>query len=1076
MSGHYGYGMIPSDSVLKMKNPKKILLACLPVLLLFSMVSMLFAPSASAFVATSPQQIQNAAFEFKNRGLIVVTIGGEKISFINDDPFSHREIKFEADNYECSAEITLPVEKFGLDKLGDYPGSLDPKYIKIQYDENRGSGCLDAEVTKAPRGVDVGMRTWFNWVDAGTIELIDGSRAFKKTGNNDYFLYTGENRQSCQDRVFLSTRTTRAGDNTPTQVETNRGRYFELDKNKGLGVKGTAAENLGLGDCKIYAYNLMDSLGSEERFNKFYASGLFQIGEEQNKVKAANTGQITDRQSGGGSDSDDACSLKGFTLNWVFCPMIYAVDEGFNEINEFVEGQLNYDTEKYLTNDIKRTWSIVRVIATSLLVIVMLVMIISQAINAGIFDAYTVRKVLPRLVVAAILMQLSWPLTEWVITLANNAGRGIFDLLAVPFGGREQLELEQILGKMGNFAPSATVITAMLAAVAISFFNPFGVLLFAFSVLLAVLVAAATLLFRNILILACVILAPLALLAWILPGTKKYWDMWKDNFTKALLLFPIIMAMVVVGRIFAYIVAGTEGGIFDWLAVLVGFFGPYFLLPKAFKWGGSLMATAGNTINGFGETFGKKPREFLKGRQEGYQAEKLLKSQERVSKGLDKFTRNPRSWVTNPVDKLRSGKWDPTLGLPGSRRRERALTSYSARGAGSEEEDVKAANTRFQMQIDRLHPDDQDTYMQEIAAGRSAIIGSNGRLQRDGAGNLIRGDREPTVTERRAALDQLVRLGGETNIGHIERIMSEIVQGGDTDMIEMSNKFKTANVGTLFKKLPHLYKNPDFETGGASRTIGGLNAKDLTELSGVGMRTLIETTNARAQAGDTQAQADLRRLTTLFQQAANDENLRGHIPSDVARHMRNFVTSGAAAAQGVDAGVIRDITRRVTDQGVVIAPESTRGPTTMAPGEIKISHRESAQVNLPSASLLSPGSTEREAYKARLKVDPATVQSLVNGLAYGAIPSPERSAHLDVIAELRTEAQNAGTAEAKDQYNKIVDQLISGVSQRATDTTQRITEDSRNAGLTDAEVAERQARVQSAASQQITDYHALRLS
>ena len=48
-------------------------------------------------------------------------------------------------------------------------------------------------------------------------------------------------------------------------------------------------------------------------------------------------------------------------------------------------------------------WDSVRDIALALLAIITLVMVFSQAVSIGPFDAYTVKKVLPRLIIAGIL-------------------------------------------------------------------------------------------------------------------------------------------------------------------------------------------------------------------------------------------------------------------------------------------------------------------------------------------------------------------------------------------------------------------------------------------------------------------------------------------------------------------------------------------------------------------------------------------------------------------------------------------------------------------------------------------------
>ena len=148
-----------------------------------------------------------------------------------------------------------------------------------------------------------------------------------------------------------------------------------------------------------------------------------------------------------------------------------------------------------------------------------------------------------------------------------------------------------------------------------------GVFLLGFYVVLAFFVAFFVLLLRKIFVLLLVIILPLALIAWIIPGTEKYWKNWSNNFTRLLLMFPLIMALIAGGRIFAYLATDPLGvifrpqlatydlgplsvpyfaaaGDFATLAIIIlAFFAPYFLLPMTFKWGGSLMGMVADAID-----------------------------------------------------------------------------------------------------------------------------------------------------------------------------------------------------------------------------------------------------------------------------------------------------------------------------------------------------------------------------------------------------------------------------------------------------------------------------------------------
>jgi hypothetical protein len=306
-----------------------------------------------------------------------------------------------------------------------------------------------------------------------------------------------------------------------------------------------------------------------------------------------------------GTENSNSSCVDDKSLAWMLCPIINGITATADKLDGFISSQLNFSVSENLSGSVEKAWTVFRTITTIVLVIVMLVMVFSQAIGGGPFDAYTVRKLLPKLVAAVILMQISWELCVYAIRLSNDAGQAIGTLMAAPFGGTSSLELGALLQRLNEagaavigVATTAGVLGGLVAGGVLLAFGWPILLLGMFFVLSAVLVALATLLFRNALIVLLVMLSPLAFLAYVLPGTDKYWKIWKDNFIKLLIFFPLVIALIYAGRIFAWTAAGLgSAGAFDVIMVLIGFFGPYFFLPKTFKWGGNFLSVASKGIN-----------------------------------------------------------------------------------------------------------------------------------------------------------------------------------------------------------------------------------------------------------------------------------------------------------------------------------------------------------------------------------------------------------------------------------------------------------------------------------------------
>ncbi len=296
------------------------------------------------------------------------------------------------------------------------------------------------------------------------------------------------------------------------------------------------------------------------------------------------------------SSSGTSCeSASATSFEWLFCPILRLFDSMANTFNGIIENLLDFNTSTYLNPQIKSSWNIMKTISSAVLVIIMLVAVISQAVGGGPVDAYTLRKILPRLVIAVILIQISWIMLVWFIDLADAIGHGVRDFISAPFGGWQNLDLAHLIAPLGGKGTLtvAAIFTSLVVAVAFSGLTIAGVGLLGLGVILTDLLAFVFLVLRQVFIVLAVILFPIAIIAWILPGTQRYWKFWSDNFIKLLLLFPLIMALIYGGRIFAYIfIAANASTIIGVFVLFIGFFGPYWFLPKAFKWGGSLYSAA----------------------------------------------------------------------------------------------------------------------------------------------------------------------------------------------------------------------------------------------------------------------------------------------------------------------------------------------------------------------------------------------------------------------------------------------------------------------------------------------------
>ncbi len=313
--------------------------------------------------------------------------------------------------------------------------------------------------------------------------------------------------------------------------------------------------------------------------------------------------------TGGNPDALELDCDAGFNpLNWLICGAVKGMVAVLRGVDSIINDLLSIgtpDNEKsgdpvkiFATGcgaDCKTgdayhaAWTNFRNIALGLLVIAGLIMVMSQAIGMEILDAYTIRKVLPRLLIVSLLISISWPGLRFIVQLFYDLGYGVRFLIQNPFAG----QLDSTI-KLGGGQGTAVLFATPVAFLAL---GVFGLITFVGTALLAALIAFIVLILRQIVVTVLVIIAPVALVLYILPNTQKYWKIWMDSFGGALLMFPIISAIIAAGRVFAAVAISGGGDSIGSFIAFGAYFAPYFMIPATFKLAGGALRNISGAVN-----------------------------------------------------------------------------------------------------------------------------------------------------------------------------------------------------------------------------------------------------------------------------------------------------------------------------------------------------------------------------------------------------------------------------------------------------------------------------------------------
>lgn len=310
-------------------------------------------------------------------------------------------------------------------------------------------------------------------------------------------------------------------------------------------------------------------------------------------------------------------------MQWILCPTMDNTRHTASWIDENIQSWLTTDASIYSNSAVTQVWGAIRNIANVVMVVFLLVIILSQLTGRGI-DNYGIKKMLPRLIVMAIIVNLSLYICQIAADLSNIVGVGLRNMFE-SIGGAVNSDTSgsSFIGGMtvGLFASAGSVSTGVGAGLAaISLGAPIAVALIIVAIVIFLVIAAALMVFalmlgaRQIIIIVCIVLAPLAFAAFILPNTQNLFKKWWDLFKAALIIFPICGAM---GGISYLLRAMAQSGqinlgVGGYIIMMVLPYLVFFLLPTLLKnalsalgkFGGALTAL-GNTVRSGGRQLGQ---------------------------------------------------------------------------------------------------------------------------------------------------------------------------------------------------------------------------------------------------------------------------------------------------------------------------------------------------------------------------------------------------------------------------------------------------------------------------------------
>jgi len=268
---------------------------------------------------------------------------------------------------------------------------------------------------------------------------------------------------------------------------------------------------------------------------------------------------------------EKTCKIDG--IGWLLCPVVKILASISDSAKGQLDNLLRIDTTQiFKTTDTAGTaysyWKVMRNYANVIFVLLFLFIVYSQLTSVGLSN-YGIKKLLPKMVLVALLVNISFFICALAVDLSNFFGAAAFNFISGAAGapGTGSGSSGFATGTSG-FADIGGKAILLALGGAIAYFALASVI----GMLIFVTIASVTVLFilgiRQALVILLVVLSPLAFVAMLLPNTEGLFKKWWGLFKAMLLLYPIIGLLYGAGKLASTVLNGTSGASPDGIILL----------------------------------------------------------------------------------------------------------------------------------------------------------------------------------------------------------------------------------------------------------------------------------------------------------------------------------------------------------------------------------------------------------------------------------------------------------------------------------------------------------------------------
>ncbi len=299
----------------------------------------------------------------------------------------------------------------------------------------------------------------------------------------------------------------------------------------------------------------------------------------------------------------NTCTDQAGSLSWIVCPATQLIGGAVDTIYSIIQDLLIVQPLSMENGSpIYTIWQYVLNLTNTVFVIFLLIVIVSQITGIGISN-YGIKRALPKLIVAIIMMNLSFLICTLAVDASNLIGynlREFFQSIQTDMLASVNNSVD-IQGIGFDTLIAAIISGTAIGGLAIGAVGGLGTLFWMLvpvliGALVAVVTGLITIAARQALVALLVMVAPLAFATCLLPNTEKLFTQWKNLLVRMLIFYPAFSFLYGASQLVGWaLIASAKNGFGVILGLAVQVF-PLFFSWSLMKMSGTVLGTLNSAL------------------------------------------------------------------------------------------------------------------------------------------------------------------------------------------------------------------------------------------------------------------------------------------------------------------------------------------------------------------------------------------------------------------------------------------------------------------------------------------------